>query len=39
LTDGEIRNVKKFEELTADFVLVDRLPLNQAMAKAARYIR
>jgi len=39
LTDGEIRNVKKFEELTADYVLVDRLPLNQAMAKAARYIR
>jgi len=39
LTDGEIRNVKKFEELIADYVMVDRLPLNQAMVKASRYIR
>jgi len=39
LTDGEIRSVKKFEELTADYVMVDMLPLNQAMTKAARYIR
>ena len=39
LDDTELRKVSKFEELTADFVMVDRLPINQAMAQASRYIR
>ena len=39
LSDSELRNVSKFEELTADFIMVDRLPLSQAMLNASRYIR
>jgi len=39
LTIQEQENILKFEDLTADYVLVDQLPINQAMAKASRYIR
>ena len=39
LTVKEVGSVKKFEDLTADYILVDQLPINQAMAKASRYIR
>lgn len=39
LSDSELRSVSKFEELTADFIMVDRLPLSQAMLNASRYIR
>ena len=35
----KLRNVGKFEELVADFVIVDNLSLEEAMEKAARYIR
>jgi len=39
LGDVDLRKISKFEELTADYVLVDKLPIDQSMAKAARYIR
>jgi len=39
LGDIDLRKISKFEELTADYVLVDNLPIDQSMAKAARYIR
>ena len=39
LDSERLRRVGKFEELVADFVIVDELPLKEAMEKAARYVR
>jgi hypothetical protein len=39
LGDVELRKIAKFEELTADYVLVDGLSIESAMKSAARYIR
>jgi len=39
LDDVELRKIAKFEELTADYVLVDKLNIESAMKSAARYIR
>jgi hypothetical protein len=39
LTDLELRKIAKFEELTADFVLVDQFDIETAMQNASRYIR
>lgn len=35
----KLRNVGKFEELVADFIMVDGMEPEEAMLKAARYIR
>ena len=39
LNDALLRKVAKFEELVADYVMVDHLDIGSAMQKAARYIR
>jgi hypothetical protein len=39
LNDAFLRRVAKFEELVADYVMVDYLDIESAMKKAARYIR
>jgi len=39
LSSVELKKVAKFEELTADYVMVDLTPINDAMSQASRYIR
>lgn len=39
LDAAKLRNVGKFEELVADFIMVDGMEPEEAMLKAARYIR
>ena len=39
LDTEKLRNIAKFEELVADYIIVDELPTELAMEKAARYIR
>lgn len=39
LDAAKLRNVGKFEELVADYIMVDGMEPEQAMIKAARYIR
>lgn len=39
LSEAELRRISKFEENTADYVLVDNQPLNDAMLRASRYVR
>jgi hypothetical protein len=39
LDSAKLRNIAKFEELVADYIMVDDMEPEQAMAKAARYIR
>lgn len=36
---AKLRNISKFEELVADYIMVDDMEPEQAMTKAARYIR
>lgn len=39
LTDIDLRKIAKMEELTADYIMVDGMSLEDAMQKAGRYIR
>lgn len=39
LDAAKLRNIAKFEELIADYIMVDEMEPEQAMIKAARYIR
>lgn len=39
LDEGKLRLIAKFEELVADYIMVDRINLDAAMQRAARYIR
>jgi hypothetical protein len=39
LDSAKLRNIAKFEELVADYIMVDHLDPESAMTKAARYIR
>ena len=39
LDAAKLRNISKFEELVADYIMVDDMEPEQAMTKAARYIR